>query len=102
MNLNSAPTFNDNVYEIHRMMKKEKNKKIINFLNNSSFTEEYNIDFNDVGIKQILLQNAIRNSKLKLFKRNNSCQDMINPKIRIRKITKRNENSILTSRLINY
>ncbi len=104
INLNSAPSFNDNVYEIHRMIKEEKNKKIINFLNNAPFTEEYNnIDFNDIGIKQMLLQNANRNSKLKLFKRNNSCQDMLNPKIRIKKVTKRNENSILTSRLItNY
>ena len=101
MNLNSAPSFNDNVYQIRKLINEEKNRKynnIYNLLSNSPFTAESNIDINDFNMKQLLLKNTNRNKQIKIIKRNNSCQDVFNSKVKFKHFIKKNENPIL----INY
>lgn len=97
MNLNSAPSFNDNVYEIHKLINEEKNRKyhnIYNILSNSPFIAQSNNDIDDIAINQLLLQNSNRIKEVKIMKKNNSCQDIFNSKAKFQLI-KRNENPIL-------
>jgi len=101
MNLNSAPSFSDNVYKIHKLINEEKNRKfnnIYNILSNSPFTAQSNNDINDIAINQLLLQSSDRNKQIKIIKRNNSCQDVFNSKVKFKQLIKKNENPIL----INY
>ena len=101
INLNSAPSYNDNVSEIRKMIKEERNRKynkFYNMLSNPPLNDEYNSDFNDYVVNQLLLKNSKGNKQLKIIKRNKSCQDVLDSKTKIKNLIKRNDNSIL----INY
>ena len=101
INLNSAPSYNDNVSEIRKMIKEERNRKynkFYNMLSNPPLNDEYNSDFNDYVLNQLLLKNSKGNKQLKIIKRNKSCQDVLDSKTKIKNLIKRNDNSIL----INY
>ena len=87
INLNSAPSFNDNTLEIHKMIKGRKYNNLKNLYGmylNSPFPKEY--------MKEIRLNNRKilmnRNLNLLSFKRNKSCEDLYDEKMKLEFIKK--------------
>ena len=90
IDLNSAPSYNDNISEIRKMINGQKYNNLRNMYAmylNSPFPKEYLKDIKHLNKRKILIMSKNnRNLNLLPFKRNNSCEDLFDENIKLKSI----------------